>query len=227
MLTASDVEVKGSTVSYVARLRNTVLGPVKLAVPGRHSVYNSLAAVAVGLELDVPFPTIARALGRFRGVDRRFQVKGRAQGAIVVDDYAHHPTEIQATLAAAREGFGLRTIAVFQPHRYTRTKALLEDFGRAFFLADRIVVCDVYAAGEAPIPGIDGAAVAAALVRHGHPSVVHASTLAEAGRLVREMVRPGDLVLTLGAGNVWQVAEDLVRSSAPKPRARRPRSKKP
>jgi UDP-N-acetylmuramate--alanine ligase len=226
MLTASDVEVKGSTVSYVARLRNTVLGPVKLAVPGRHSVYNSLAAVAVGLELDVPFATIARALGRFRGVDRRFQFKGRAHGALVVDDYAHHPTEIQATLAAAREGFGVRTLVVFQPHRYTRTKALLEDFGRAFFLADRIVVCDVYAAGEAPIPGIDGAAVAAALVRHGHPSVAHASTLDEAARLVREMIRPGDLVLTLGAGNVWQVGEDLVRSSAPKPK-RRPRSKKP
>jgi len=116
---------------------------------------------------------------------------------------------------------------VFQPHRYTRTKALLEDFGRAFFLADRIVVCEVYPAGEAPIAGIDGAAVAAALVRHGHPSVAHARSLDEAGHLVRAMIQPGDLVITLGAGNVWKVGEDLLRASAPKPRTRRLRSKKP
>jgi UDP-N-acetylmuramate--alanine ligase len=226
-LSASDVEVKGATVSYVARFRKTVLGPVKLAVPGRHSVYNSLAAIAVGLELDVPFATIVRALGRFRGVDRRFQVKGRVDGTVVVDDYAHHPTEIQATLAAAREGFGSRTVVVFQPHRYSRTKALLEEFGRAFFLADRIVVTDVYAAGEAPIAGVDGAAVAAALVRHGHPSVVAVRTLDAATKAVREMIRPGDLVLTLGAGDVWKVGEDLLRASTPKRRTVRPRSKKP
>jgi UDP-N-acetylmuramate--alanine ligase len=226
-LTATDVEVKGLGVSYTARWHGVSLGRIQLSVPGRHSVYNSLAAAAVGLELDVPFAVIVRALAHFRGVDRRFQLKGKAFGALVVDDYAHHPTEIEATLAAAREGFGVRTLVVFQPHRYTRTRSLLEEFGRAFFLADKIVVTDVYPAGEAPIAGVHGAAVAASLVRHGHPSAVHAPTLERATQLVREMVRPGDLILTLGAGDVWKVGESLLRTAARETPARRPRSKKP
>jgi UDP-N-acetylmuramate--alanine ligase len=115
-----------------------------------------------------------------------------------------------ATLAAAREGFGSRTLAVFQPHRFSRTRALLEEFGRAFFLADHVIVTEVYPAGEEPIPGIDGRRVADALVRHGHPSVVHEPDLAKIPSRLVEVVRPGDLVLTLGAGNVWKVAEALV-----------------
>ncbi len=189
------------------------LGNVRLRAPGRHAVSNALAAIAVGLEFDVPFSTIARALARFRGVDRRFQRKGEAFGATVVDDYGHHPTEIQATLAAAREGFGARTVVVFQPHRYTRTEALLEEFGRAFFLADHVLVLPIYAAGEKPIPKVDGRAVVEALVRHGHPGAEFVPKGdAVPGRL-RELVRPGDLVVTLGAGDVWKAGEEFLALS--------------
>jgi UDP-N-acetylmuramate--alanine ligase len=217
-LSAVDVAVAGFGASYEARWRGARLGPVRLAVPGRHSVYNSLAALAVGLELDVPFTKIARGLARFRGVERRFQLKGEAFGARIVDDYGHHPTEIQATLAAAREGFGSRTLVVFQPHRYSRTSALLEEFGRSFVLADHVIVTDVYAAGEAALPGIDGSAVRDALVRHGHPSAVHEPKIANIPKILAKDVRPGDLVVTLGAGDVWKVGEALLALDRKAPR---------
>jgi UDP-N-acetylmuramate--alanine ligase len=172
-----------------------------------------LAAVAVGLELDLSFRAIAGALAKFTGVNRRFQKKGTAFGATVIDDYGHHPAEIMATLQAVREGFGARCVVVFQPHRYSRTNALLEEFGRAFFLADHVIVTDIYAAGEAPIPGIDGAAVAQALVRHGHPSVVHEKALDEIPKLLKSIVRPGDIVVTLGAGSVYKVGEALLKAT--------------
>jgi UDP-N-acetylmuramate--alanine ligase len=225
-LTATDVALEGFGGSFVVRRRRTRLGTVRLAVPGRHSISNALAAVACGLELDLPFATIARALARFHPVDRRFQLRGEVAGATVIDDYGHHPTEIEATLSAARDGFGRRTVAVFQPHRYSRTQALLEEFGRAFVLADHVVVTEVYPAGEKPIPGINGTAVADALRRHGHPSVVFEPRLDRVARLVRETVRPGDLVITLGAGDVRKVGDALVNGSAPPPR-RQPRPKKP
>jgi UDP-N-acetylmuramate--alanine ligase len=221
-ISATHVAVSGFGSRFTPLHRGVRLGEVKLQVPGRHSVYNALAAIAVGLELDVPFASAARALSSFHGVDRRFQLRGNAFGALVVDDYGHHPTEIAATLAAAREGFGVRTVVVFQPHRFTRTKALLEEFGRAFFLADRVVVTEIYAAGESPIPSVDGAAVADALVRHGHPSVTFEPDLARIPALLRETVHEGDMVLTLGAGNVWKVGEELIRlGSKTKPRARK------
>ncbi|HET9298828.1 MAG TPA: UDP-N-acetylmuramate--L-alanine ligase [Candidatus Polarisedimenticolaceae bacterium] len=210
-VSATEIEVKGFESTYVARRHGEKLGRIRLGVPGRHSVYNSLAAVAVGLELDVPFRKIAAALAAFRGADRRLQLKGRAHGALIVDDYGHHPTEVVATLSAIREGFGARTVVVFQPHRYTRTQALLEEFGRAFFLADHVIVTDVYAAGERPIDGISGASVAESLVRHGHPSVVYERRLSEIAKRLRPSIAPGDVVLTLGAGDVWKVGEALLR----------------
>jgi UDP-N-acetylmuramate--alanine ligase len=206
-LVATDVAFDRFTSSYLARWHGTKLGPVRLSVPGRHSVYNSLAAVAVGLELDVPFAKIAKGLARFQAVDRRFQRKGEAFGTTVIDDYGHHPTEIQATLAAAREGFGARTLVAFQPHRYSRTRALLEEFGRAFVQADRVIVTAVYAAGETPIRNIDGAAVADALVRHGHPAVSYEPRLDRVAGRLKELALPGDLVITLGAGDIWKVGE--------------------
>jgi len=221
-LVATDVAFDGFTSSYVARFRGEKLGLVRLRVPGRHSVYNSLAALAVGLELDVPFGKIAKALARFRAVDRRFQRKGEAFGATVVDDYGHHPTEIVATLAAAREGFGARTVVVFQPHRYTRTRALLEEFGRAFVLSDRVIVTSVYAAGETPIPNVDGAAVADALVRHGHRAVSYEPKLDRIALRLKALVLPGDLVITLGAGDVWKVGDSFLAlaTTTRSPRAR-------
>jgi UDP-N-acetylmuramate--alanine ligase len=178
-------------------------------------VYNSLAAIAVALELEVPLRKCAEALAGFRGVDRRMQRRGTAFGATVIDDYGHHPTEIAATLAAIREGFGARTIVVFQPHRYSRTRALLEEFGGAFFLADRVIVTDVYPAGEPPLEGVDGALVVDALMRHGHPHALYQPNVREIPALLRRIVREGDIVLTLGAGDIWKLGERLVRSGSP------------
>jgi UDP-N-acetylmuramate--alanine ligase len=206
-LVASALVLEGFRSRFTVHRSGSRLGTVELGVPGRHSVANALAAIAVGIELDVPFPTIAKALARFHAVDRRFQARGEAFGATVVDDYGHHPTEIQATLEAAREGFGRRTVVVFQPHRYSRTRALLEEFGRSFVLADHVVVTEIYAAGESPLPGVDGRAVADALTRHGHPSVVFEPRLDRVPHRLRQIVRPGDLVVTLGAGDVWKAGE--------------------
>jgi UDP-N-acetylmuramate--alanine ligase len=220
-VSAAEVQVAGFGCSYLAMWRRKPLGRIRLSAPGRHSVYNSLAAVAVGLELDLPFHTIAAGLRRFRGPDRRFQRRGEALGATVIDDYGHHPTEIMATLAAVREGFGARTLVVFQPHRFTRTRALLEEFGRAFFLADQVIVTEIYPAGEEPLPGVDGRRVADALVRHGHPCVLFEPDLRAIPRRLAERIRPGDFVVTLGAGDVWKVAEELVRSDSARKGRRR------
>ncbi len=208
---ATDVEISGFTSAFTAHMGGEELGRVKVPLPGRHYVYNSLAALTVGLELDVPFRTAAAALKSFRGVDRRMQLRGEACGARVLDDYGHHPTEISATLAAIREGFGARTVVLFQPHRFSRTEALLEEFGRAFFLADHVIVTDIYAAGERPIAGIDGSVMADALIRHGHPSVVYEPDAKELPKLLRATVREGDILLTLGAGDIWKVGESFVR----------------
>jgi UDP-N-acetylmuramate--alanine ligase len=213
-LRATALEVQGLTSSVVVHDHGKRLGAVRLSMPGRHQVYNSLAAVAVGLELDVPFKTIAAALREAPGVDRRMQRRGEARGAAVLDDYGHHPTEITATLAAVREGFGARTVVVFQPHRYSRTRALLEEFGAAFSRADHVILTDVYAAGEPVMEGIDGSTVADALVRHGHPSVTYEPNLEAIPDLLLRTIRPGDVVLTLGAGDVWKVGEELIRMSA-------------
>ncbi len=212
-LVAANVEFSGTTSSYVAHAAGQELGRVELQLAGRYSVRNSLAAVAVGLELDISFRTIAAALKGFRGVDRRMQHRGTAFGAVVLDDYAHHPTEIAATLEAVREGFGARTLVVFQPHRYSRTQALLDEFGGSFFHADQVIVTDIYAAGEQPVPGLDGSVVVEALTRHGHPAASYEPRMGKIAAQLRETIRPGDVVLTLGAGDVWKVSDALVRAA--------------
>ena len=151
------------------------------------------------------------------------QWRGEAFGSSVIDDYGHHPTEIVATLAAIREGSDAPTLVVFQPHRYTRTRDLLEEFGRAFSAADRVIVTDVFAAGESPIDGIDGSTVADALLRNGHPSVVFEPRLEAIPGRLRGIIRPGDVVLTLGAGDVWKVGQELIRSDARNGARARPR----
>jgi UDP-N-acetylmuramate--alanine ligase len=222
---ATDVRVEGFQSTYIARADGKKLGKVTLEQPGRHSVYNSLAAVAVGLELDVSFKKIAEGLARFRGVDRRLHRRGQAFGATVIDDYGHHPTEIAATLAAVREGFGSRTVVVFQPHRYSRTRALLEEFGGAFFLADRVIITDIYAAGEKRLNGVSGSTVADALVRHGHPAVTYQPDMAAILALLPELLQPGDILVTLGAGDVWKLGDELVRSAKSGPKRKSTRSR--
>ncbi|HYY43376.1 MAG TPA: UDP-N-acetylmuramate--L-alanine ligase, partial [Pyrinomonadaceae bacterium] len=172
---------------YQARLMGEPVGEVSLRVPGLHNVYNSLAAIAIGLELEVPFDTIAKALSEFTGVNRRFQFKGDAAGVIVVDDYGHHPTEIRATLVAAKLGCaGRRMVVLFQPHRYTRTQDLMDEFARSFNNADVLMVADIYAASEQPIEGVSGESVAQAVSSFGHKDARYVGSVEDATRALLE-----------------------------------------
>ncbi len=209
-LRARDLDLGSAGSRFDVTWEGERLGAIELPVLGRHNVLNALAAVSVGLELEIPFPHIAQALHSFRGVGRRFETKGEIGGALVVDDYGHHPTEIKATLDAARQLGRARVLVVFQPHRYSRTKALAQEFGAAFDAADHVVVTDIYAAGEAPMEGVTAELIVGAARSHGHRDVVYAGDLARAEALIREKVRPHDLVVTLGAGDVAKVAERLV-----------------
>jgi UDP-N-acetylmuramate--alanine ligase len=180
-----------------------------LSVPGRHNLQNALAAVAVGLELGLPVQQAVAALGEFRGAERRYEVRGRAQGVTVVDDYGHHPTEIAAVLHAARDGHPSRLVAVFQPHRFSRTRDLIEAFGPALALADVVVLTDIYAAGEAPIPGASLDDLAAA-VRRSVPGLQVVRSLDDLPATVAGLSRPGDLVITLGAGSIGAVGDRIL-----------------
>jgi UDP-N-acetylmuramate--alanine ligase len=184
-------------------------GEIRLGVPGRHNLQNALAAIAVGLDVGVPFDRIASALAEFRGAERRYQTRGTAAGVTVVDDYGHHPTEVAAVLRAARAGQPRQLIAVFQPHRYTRTRDLLDSFGSALALADVVVLTDIYAAGEAPIPGTTLDALAAA-VRRDVPGLRVVPRLDDVPDAIASIARPGDLVVTLGAGSIGAVGDRIL-----------------
>ncbi|MGH9522415.1 MAG: UDP-N-acetylmuramate--L-alanine ligase [Terriglobales bacterium] len=185
------------------------LGEFKLNVPGAHNVLNATAAIAVGIGLDIPSDKIHAALDSFRGVDRRFQVRGTESGVTVVDDYGHHPTEIRATLAAARQCGYARVHVVFQPHRYTRTLALQDEFTHAFADADTLFLLDIYPASEPPIPGVTAQALAKKIAATGREAN-YVSSFADAVSAVASTARPGDLVLTLGAGNVSQLGPQIL-----------------
>lgn len=208
--TARDIAVRGMTTNYKVYYRDELLGSVEINVPGRHNVANSLAAVAVGLQAGLSIEQVAEGLAVFRGVKRRFQTKGRVDGVWVVDDYAHHPTEIFTTLQAARDTAPKRLICVFQPHRYTRTKFLRREFGGAFSKADIVVLTDVYAAGEQPIPGISGEVLKEEVEAQTGRSVTYIPDKANIARYLAEIVEPGDLVMTMGAGNIYLSGEELV-----------------
>ena len=187
------------------------VGEITLHVPGLHNVYNALAAIAVGFELDVAFAQIADALGGFTGAGRRFQHKGEVGQVLVIDDYGHHPTEVRATLAAAKIGSnGRRIVVLFQPHRYSRTQDLMEEFARSFNNADSLFITDIYAASEEPIEGVTAEALTEAIKRFGHKDVQYIGSLDNAATTISDMVQPGDLVLTLGAGTVSRVSEQLL-----------------
>ena len=202
-LTAVDVALGGfgSTATVVRRggAGEEVLGTLTLHVPGRHNVLNALAAIGVALELGVGFADVVKALGEFRGAERRFERKGEARGVTVVDDYGHHPTEVAAVLQAARGTGARRVVCVFQPHRYTRTAQLLREFGPALALADQVVLTDIYPAGEDPIPGITVEALAEQVRLAGGTAHVVAP-LSEVPAAVARLAEPGDLVITMGAG---------------------------
>ncbi|MEW6334675.1 MAG: UDP-N-acetylmuramate--L-alanine ligase [Thermodesulfobacteriota bacterium] len=207
---AEQIVYAGSSTRFSLFQRSVLMGTVTLHVPGLFNVYNALAATAVARELDMTFPVIREGLQRFTGVQRRLESRGKAQGITVVDDYGHHPTEIRATLAAARQVWPGRILMVFQPHRYTRTQALFDEFATAFDGADSLIVTDIYAASEEPIPGVSAEALCAAIGRAGHPDAVHLSGLDAVVDHLMNAVRPGDVVLTQGAGSVWKAGEALL-----------------
>ena len=186
------------------------LGVFRLRIPGAHNALNAAAAVAVGLELDIPVGTIYEALESFTGVDRRFQICGTERGVVVIDDYGHHPTEIRATLAAARACRFARVHVLFQPHRYTRTHALMDDFARAFHQADSLFVTDIYAASEPPIAGVTSQALVERLEAFGHRNAHYVNSMDAGISAVISAAREGDAILTLGAGSVSQAGERIL-----------------
>jgi UDP-N-acetylmuramate--alanine ligase len=206
-LVASDVWTRGHASGYVLARHGEVVGEVRLAVPGRHNALNSLAALAVGLELGVRPEVAIEALRHFAGADRRMEVRGEARGVLVIDDYGHHPTEIRVTLEALREAYRRPILCVFEPHRPSRVDALRDDFAAAFAAADQVFVTELYLAGEPPRPGVDGEALAAAIAASGHPSARFAGPVGEAAAAAAASARPGDLILTLGAGSVTRGAD--------------------
>jgi UDP-N-acetylmuramate--alanine ligase len=210
-LVASDVAVEGGGSRFRVRRRGQDLGVVRMRLPGRHNVLNALATLGVVLELDVPFAAAAAALEGFLGIERRFETKGEAAGVRVVDDYGHHPEEIRATLAAAREVHSGRIVVAFQPHRYTRTRDLWDAFRSAFNHADVLVLTEVYAAGEDKIPGCEAAGLAEEIRAHGHRDVRFVADLEDVLETLLELAAPGDLLITLGAGSISGLGERLLR----------------
>ena len=209
-LVASDLEVDGMGSRFRVQRRGETLGSVRLRLPGRHNAQNALATLAVALELDVPFAGAAAALESFVGIERRFEIKGEVGGVMVVDDYGHHPAEIRATLAAARELHPGRIVVAFQPHRYTRTRDLWDEFTTAFNDADLLLVTEIYAAGEDKVPGVDAAPLVEAIRAHGHRGAHFVADLEGVVDGLSAEAREGDLVLTLGAGSISALARQLV-----------------
>lgn len=210
--TANNIKNLGPGSRFSVIRRGFRLGEIELRVPGVHNVSNALAAVAAGVELGVSFDAIGEALGRFHGAQRRFQTLGIDQGIWVVDDYGHHPTEVKATLRAARASTSGRVICLFQPHRFTRTKFLAEEFGGAFRDADEVLLAEVYSAGEEPIPGVSAQLIADAIHRTEGREV---RVIPDRDSMVREalnLARPGDLILTMGAGDIYKTGLALVQS---------------
>jgi UDP-N-acetylmuramate--alanine ligase len=203
------VRARGLTTSFDLVRGDERLGRLELGVPGRLNAQNAAGAAALALELGAPFGAIRDGLAGFAGVGRRFEVVPAGGDVLVVDDYAHHPAEVRATLKAAREGWDRRVVALFQPHLYSRTRDLAREFGQALALADLVFVTDVYAAREAPLPGVDGALVADAARAAGHPAVSYVSDLSSLAASALERIRPGDLVLVMGAGDVGEAAREI------------------
>ena len=195
---------------FIVRQQDRALGKIRASLPGEHNVRNALAAVAIGLELDLPFEAIKKGIEDFEGVARRFEVKGAVGGVTVVDDYGHHPTEIAATILAARQNYDRRVVVFFQPHRYTRTQALAEQFGECFAGADTVYITDIYAAGEKPIPGVTSDLIIDKVRAAGGTDVHHAASFEAMVDQAAQGLERGDLVLTLGAGDIYKTAEMLL-----------------
>ncbi|SEA22767.1 UDP-N-acetylmuramate--L-alanine ligase [Desulfuromusa kysingii] len=206
---AEDVLHRQGRTSFTAFYQGQELGRISFKMPGRHNVLNALSVIAVAHELEIPFQTVIGGFRNFGGLQRRFQLRDEINNIMIIDDYGHHPAEIKATLNAAKSGWNKRVIAAFQPHRYSRTKALYEDFLTAFYQADQLVITDIYAAGEAAIEGVSGEQLVQGIIEHGHKAVAYRHTLEEVAEFLADIVEPGDMVVTLGAGSINQVCHLL------------------
>jgi UDP-N-acetylmuramate--alanine ligase len=210
-LQARNIASKGLSSRFEVLHKGGLLGKIKIGLPGEHNVNNALASIAIGLELGIEFNTIKAALEKAEGVQRRLEVKGEIRAMTVIDDYGHHPTEIKTTLTALAQSWpGRRKIVVFQPHRYSRTQALFDDFARSFYLADVLLVMPIYAASEQPVEGVDSRLLCDSIQAHGHKEVHFVDGKAAAVELLADMASPADVVLTLGAGDVYRVGEMLL-----------------
>ena len=208
---AKEITFDGLSTTFDVLHQRQEVGRLRIQMPGLHNVYNALATVATAFELEIPFQVVQDTLRDFGGIQRRFHIKGEKKGILIVDDYGHHPVEIMATLKAARTGWERRVIAVFQPHRYTRTQALFQEFLTAFYDADVLILTEIYAAGEDPIPGVEARALFEGIREYGHKDVTFLGNKKEIVDHLLGIVRSGDLVVTLGAGDIWQIADELVR----------------
>jgi UDP-N-acetylmuramate--alanine ligase len=215
-LHARNVSFDGMQSRFTLHRHDRRLGEIRLNLPGVHNIYNAMASVAVGLELEIPFETVKTALETLEGVQRRLEIKGSVNGILVVDDYGHHPTEIKTTLQAAAQAWPeRRKVVVFQPHRFTRTQALFDEFTRAFYQSDILIVLPIYSAGEPVIEGINSSSMCEEIRAHGHKEVFYfdSSTAAEAH--LTKVLQAGDLLLTLGAGDVWKLGEAVLKNLTP------------
>jgi UDP-N-acetylmuramate--alanine ligase len=215
---SSQADLQANSLSFVENLsrfkvkvKGQELGEVFLSVPGIHNVKNSLAAIAVGLELEIPWEKIQKGLSDFKGVNRRFEIKGITKGVMVVDDYAHHPTEIEATLKGARSGWKKRVVCVFQPHLFSRTRDFHKEFGRSFFNSDILIVTDVYPAREDPIPGVSGEMVYLAAKEYGHKNAFYIPRKEEVASFLLKIVKENDMVITMGAGDIYKIGTELLK----------------
>nr|WP_255668025.1 UDP-N-acetylmuramate--L-alanine ligase [Acidaminococcus hominis] len=209
---AENIEYGKNGTTYDILYKNEVIGKGQLIVPGRHNVLNSLGAIAAARELGIPLESILASLAHFSGAKRRFETKGKVGGVWVVDDYAHHPTEIAVTLKAARQTQPERLVCVFQPHRYTRTQLLLDQFAVAFKDCDELIITDIYAASEDPIPGVSGEMLAHKIAETTGQKVRYISGQDKIEETLEREVRPGDLVITMGAGDIYRLGEQLVQA---------------
>jgi UDP-N-acetylmuramate--alanine ligase len=209
-LTAREFGFDQFRSSSTVTAHGTMLGSMRLQVPGMHNILNAMAAAAVGLDLDIPAKTILEALASYSGTGRRFELRKIVDDIMVIEDYAHHPTEIKATLEAAKRGWDRRVVAVFQPHRYTRLSKLMTSFATAFNQADVLVLTEIYPAGEDPIPGVTGRALYEEVRQFGHKQVHFEPDLKRIGALLQTILQPGDIVLVLGAGNVNKTIPDII-----------------
>ncbi|MEK6560106.1 MAG: UDP-N-acetylmuramate--L-alanine ligase [Nitrospirota bacterium] len=211
-ITVADIEMMSGRSKFRVLYKGMDMGKFELSLPGIHNISNALSGIGVAVELDINIDEVKKALRDFSGVERRFQIVGTIdpQDILVVDDYGHHPTEIKATLSAAKAGWGRRTVVLFQPHRYTRTRDLMNEFAVSFGNADLLVVTDIYPAGEKPVEGVSAEKLFNTIIEHGHKNVLFVPDKTTIPEKVKELMRPGDMVITLGAGDIWKVGREII-----------------